>query len=75
MALEHTLDGLQIAQEGAVLRIVLDRDARRNAVTDAMVMAMLDAVETAETSDFIRVIAIGSANSNFCSGFDLGERG
>ncbi len=74
MTLDYTLDGLSIAPDACVLRITIDRDHRRNSLTDGMVSAMLDAIETAETTDSIRVISIASANGNFCSGFDLGER-
>jgi enoyl-CoA hydratase/carnithine racemase len=42
---------LHIRQEGAVLRITIDRPERRNALTDAMVMALLEAIETAENND------------------------
>ncbi len=70
-----TVDGLHIRTDGAVLRITLDRDDRRNALTDAMVSALIHAFETGENSDAIRVIALNSANDNFCSGFDLSERG
>ena len=65
---------LHIRQTDAVLRITIDRPERRNALTDAMIMTLLDAIETAENTDSVRVIAIDSGNDNFCSGFDLSQR-
>ncbi len=66
---------LHTRQDGAVLRITFNRPERRNALTDAMIMTLLDAIETAENTDSVRVISIDSANDNFCSGFDLSQRG
>lgn len=67
-------DGLVVARDGAVLRLTLDRPARRNALTDDIVHAVTDVVEAAGNDDTVRVIAIGATGEHFCSGFDLSLR-
>jgi 2-(1,2-epoxy-1,2-dihydrophenyl)acetyl-CoA isomerase len=57
-----------------VLRLRLDRPARRNAITDEMVYALIDAIEAAGSDESVRVIALTGTGEHFCSGFDLGER-
>jgi 2-(1,2-epoxy-1,2-dihydrophenyl)acetyl-CoA isomerase len=68
-------DGLVVEQDGPALRLRLDRPDRRNAVTDEMVLALIDTIEAAGSDESIRVIALSGTGENFCSGFDLGQRG
>lgn len=68
-------DGLVIERDGPVLRLRLDRPDRRNAVTDDMVYALVDAIEAAGSDEAVRVIALSGTGEHFCSGFDLAERG
>ena len=68
-------DGLAIAHDGAVLRVRLDRPERRNALTDEMVLALIETIEAAGSDESIRVIALTGTGDDFCSGFDLGQRG
>lgn len=68
------VDGLVVEHQDAVLRLVLDRPARRNAITDDMVVALTDAIDAAGSDDSVRVISIGAVGDHFCSGFDLGLR-
>ena len=67
--------GLLIGQDGPVLRLVLDRPDRRNAMTDEMVLAMIDAIEAAGSDESVRVIHLAGNGEHFSSGFDLGTRG
>lgn len=67
-------DGLVVDVDGAVLRVALDRPKRRNALTDDIVLALTDVIDTASGDDAIRVIALTGRGEHFCSGFDLGER-
>jgi 2-(1,2-epoxy-1,2-dihydrophenyl)acetyl-CoA isomerase len=69
------LDGLVTERAGPVLRLRLDRPRRRNAVTDEMVVALIETIEAAGSDDSIRVIALSATGEHFCSGFDLGQRG
>ena len=68
-------DGLAIAHDGGVLRVRLDRPERRNALTDEMVLALIESIEAAGSDESIRVIALTGTGDDFCSGFDLGQRG
>lgn len=68
-------EGLTVERAGPVLRLRLDRPERRNALTDDMVLAMIETIEAAGSDESVRVIALSATGENFCSGFDLGERG
>jgi 2-(1,2-epoxy-1,2-dihydrophenyl)acetyl-CoA isomerase len=68
-------DGLVVEQDGPALRLRLDRPARRNAVTDEMVFALIETIEAAGSDESIRVISLSGTGENFCSGFDLAQRG
>lgn len=69
------VDGLVVEHQDAVLRLVLDRPARRNALTDDVVLALIEAIEAAGSDESVRVIALGANGDHFCSGFDLSLRG
>lgn len=65
-------EDLQVHQEGAVLRLTLNRPQRRNAVTDALLLGLRDAVRAASDDDSIRVIVLtGAGDKAFCAGADL----
>lgn len=64
-------DGLEVAAEGGVLRITLNRPDKRNALDDAMVAGLIDAVDAAGRDEAVRVIVIGGAGDHFCGGFDI----
>ena len=67
-------DGLVVDHDGPVLRIRLDRPDRRNSLTDPIVYALVDLVQSAGSDESVRVIHLSGTGGNFCSGFDLGER-
>jgi 2-(1,2-epoxy-1,2-dihydrophenyl)acetyl-CoA isomerase len=68
-------DGLVVTHNGRALRVRLDRPERRNAVTDDMVLALVETIEAAGSDEAIRVIELSGTGEHFCSGFDLGLRG
>ena len=68
-------DGLVVEPDGPVLRLRLDRPDRRNALTDDMVLALIETIEAAGSDESVRVIALSGTGEHFCSGFDLGLRG
>lgn len=68
-------DGLVVEHDDGVLRLRLDRPDRRNAVTDDMVLALIETIEAAGSDEAVRVIALTGSGEHFCSGFDLGLRG
>jgi 2-(1,2-epoxy-1,2-dihydrophenyl)acetyl-CoA isomerase len=69
------VEGLVVEHDDAVLRLRLDRPERRNAITDDMVLAMVDTIEAAGSDESVRVIELSATGEHFCSGFDLGLRG
>jgi 2-(1,2-epoxy-1,2-dihydrophenyl)acetyl-CoA isomerase len=68
-------DGLVVETDGPVLRLRLDRPDRRNAITDDMVLALIETIEAAGSDESVRVIVLSGTGEHFCSGFDLGTRG
>jgi 2-(1,2-epoxy-1,2-dihydrophenyl)acetyl-CoA isomerase len=65
------VDGsLSASQDGAILRLTLDRPARRNSLTRSMIAAFIDALTDAATDDSLRVIHIRGAGDDFCAGAD-----
>ncbi len=66
------VDHLGIALDGeGVLRLHLDKPAKRNAIDDDMIDALIDAIDAAGRDEAVRAIAITGAGDHFCSGFDL----
>lgn len=55
------------------MSITLNRPRRKNALTAAMVATIAEAVDRASNDDVTRVIVIGSAGDDFCSGMDLSQ--
>ena len=68
------VDGLLVAHDGPVLRLTLDRPARKNALTDDIVLALIAEIDAAGLDESVRVIALTGTGDDFCSGFDLGQR-
>jgi 2-(1,2-epoxy-1,2-dihydrophenyl)acetyl-CoA isomerase len=66
--------GLQIAQEDGVLRLVLDRPDKRNAIDDAMMAGLIDALAGANTDESVRCILLTGAGDHFCGGADIVAR-
>jgi 2-(1,2-epoxy-1,2-dihydrophenyl)acetyl-CoA isomerase len=59
-----------VHRSDAVLRVVLDRPARRNSLSHAMIDALTSALTDAATDDSLRVIHIRGAGEDFCAGAD-----
>ena len=68
----ESVDGLvvQLGDDG-VLRLVIDRPEKRNALDDTMVAAMIAAVERAGTDEAVRVMLLTGRGDHFCGGFDI----
>src|ERR1051326_8216134 len=60
------------AQKGAVLRLVLNRPAARNALSTAMMAALAGAMDAAADSS-VRVVVLAANGPAFCAGHDLKE--
>jgi enoyl-CoA hydratase/carnithine racemase len=62
-----------ITQEDSILRISMNRPAKKNAINNAMYDQMTDAVNNAQDNQSIRVIYFTGEEGNFTSGNDLGD--
>lgn len=63
--------GLRVGRDGGVLRVHLDRPKKRNALTDEILLRLIDCMEGAGIDESVRVIALSAEGEHFCSGFDL----
>jgi methylglutaconyl-CoA hydratase len=64
---------LKIDRQGAVVRIALNRPARRNALSRALVGALLDQVTALANDANARVIVLSGEGAAFCAGGDIAE--
>lgn len=67
-------DTLLLRQDGARLHVTFNRPARRNAINDAMLMALERLVERLERDASVRVVIFRGAGGHFCAGGDIRER-
>ena len=68
-----SLDLLRIEQRGAVVHLRLNRPAKRNAISDALVVQLHTAF--ANLPEAARVVVLSGAGEHFCAGLDLSELG
>lgn len=61
---------LTVSTGGGVLRIVIDRPSRRNAMTHAMIDTFVQTLTAAATDDSLRVVHIRGGGDDFCAGSD-----
>jgi enoyl-CoA hydratase/carnithine racemase len=66
-------ESLQISREGRVLRLVLNRPERRNALNMELCGALGDALDQAETDASVGAILLSGNGKSFCAGMDLHE--
>ncbi len=69
------IDGLLVDLTDGVLSLTLDRPERRNAITDDIVLGLIDSIEASGSDEAVRVIRLDGTGDHFCSGFDLSLRG
>ncbi|MXZ78104.1 MAG: enoyl-CoA hydratase/isomerase family protein [Acidimicrobiia bacterium] len=67
-------EGLLVVTAPPILTLTLDRPQRRNALTDDIVLALIDTLEAASADEEIRTVLLNATGDNFCSGFDLAGR-
>jgi 2-(1,2-epoxy-1,2-dihydrophenyl)acetyl-CoA isomerase len=67
---ETSDDGINVAADGDVLHIVLDRPERKNALDPAAIVRVVDALEHAAVDDSLRAIVLRSSSADFCAGAD-----
>ena len=66
--------GLRVEQAGGVLRLVLDRPDKRNAIDDPMMTGLIDAVDGANRDETVRAILLTGQGDHFCGGADIVAR-
>jgi isohexenylglutaconyl-CoA hydratase len=66
---------LLVTRDGAVVRATLNRPARRNAMSTAMVEALDVLIAELARDTSARVLVIAGAGGHFCAGLDLTEVG
>jgi methylglutaconyl-CoA hydratase len=57
--------------DGAVARLTLNRPDKRNALNEALIGGLKEALREADKDDAVRVALIKGAGADFCSGADL----
>jgi len=68
------MDGRVTAtRDGRCTHIVLDRPARKNALTAAMLEQLIGAVDELATDATTDVVVINGAGTDFCTGSDVGD--
>jgi enoyl-CoA hydratase/carnithine racemase len=58
---------------GGVLDCALNRPAKKNALTEAMYLALIDALSRAEADEAIGAVLIRAEGGVFCAGNDIGD--
>lgn len=64
---------IRLERAGAVARLVIDQEARRNAMTRAMWRALPALVAEAAADDGVAVLVVEGAGGHFCGGADISE--
>jgi methylglutaconyl-CoA hydratase len=59
------------AVEGSVALVTLNRPEKRNALDDALVSGLKDALADADSREDVRAVLVTGAGADFCSGADL----
>jgi methylglutaconyl-CoA hydratase len=57
--------------EDAVARVTLNRPEKRNALNEALISGLKDALQNASADAGVRVVVVSGAGRDFCSGADL----
>ena len=60
--------------DGAIVRIILNRPSARNAQNRGLLVELGQAFEEAEKDDKVRVVILAGAGPVFSSGHDLGSK-
>jgi 2-(1,2-epoxy-1,2-dihydrophenyl)acetyl-CoA isomerase len=74
MSAYSSTDGLEATLDGGVLRLVLDRPDKRNALTEEIVEALIEVLDRAGKDETVRVVVLEGRGDHFCAGFDIVAR-
>ncbi|HKV55055.1 MAG TPA: enoyl-CoA hydratase/isomerase family protein [Candidatus Binataceae bacterium] len=64
---------LKIERRGNLVTFTMNRPEKRNALNEAMMKALDDAISSVEEDKEIRAVIVRGAGGSFCSGLDLAE--
>ncbi|HEX6422128.1 MAG TPA: enoyl-CoA hydratase-related protein [Acidimicrobiales bacterium] len=67
----RSVEGVRVALDGAILRLTLDRPAKRNALDDVMVAGLIDALDRAGRDEAVRAVVLAGEGDHFCGGADI----
>jgi enoyl-CoA hydratase/carnithine racemase len=73
MKLPHAEPLVRELNDGAVLRLVLNRPGARNALSSGLMAALQDCLDAAAENRASRVVVLAAEGPAFCSGHDLKE--
>ena len=65
------MDEIITEHSGSILRVELNRPAKRNAMTSSMYVALADIFNDAAKDEHIRVVLWHGAGDSFCAGNDV----
>jgi len=66
----HAEGSVVVRRDGAILRVTLDRPARRNSLNQLMIGTLVESLTDAAADDSLRAIHIRGAGDDFCAGAD-----
>ncbi len=66
---------IEIIPDGRILRVVLNRPEKRNALTAAMCRELVQVLDSAGRDPGVRVVLLEARGKSFCAGMDLAEIG
>jgi len=66
----HAEGSVVVRRDGAILRVTLDRPARRNSLNQLMIDTLVESLTDAAADDSLRAIHIRGAGDDFCAGAD-----
>lgn len=66
-------DHVRVSMDGAVMRLTLARPEKKNALTNAMYLALAQALEQAESDPAVRVVLFEGEGDSFTAGNDLAD--
>ena len=61
------------AQDNGILRITLDDEGNKNALSEMMISELIEAISEANNSKEVKIIIIASTGNVYCSGHNLKE--
>ncbi len=68
---QRPVEGLVVEEAGGILRLVIDRPSRRNALTPPLCEAMAAALRAAAQREDLCAVVLTGAEDAFCAGLDL----